>query len=200
MRTIIWIAALMPIFYMSFRYSLGLGWQMPVIIAKFLNGYLHLHIGGYPANFVKFLQDTTAKTALNLFILTLALKPLHSYLKFDLLKYKRLIGLFGFFYVFLHVIVFIWLKHHFDMGDVTRAVSHHLYIIFGLFAFAIILMMTITSIPFLYKKFHSWHKLFYIAMVFVILHFLLGQKHISFIDIIYVAVISALLALKLLKR
>ncbi len=200
MRTIIWIAALMPIFYMSFRYSLGLGWHMPVIIAKFLNDYLHLHIGGHPAHIVRFLQDTTAKTALNLFILTLALKPLHSYLKFDLLKYKRLIGMFGFFYLMLHVIVFVWLKHHFDADDIMRAVSHHLYIIFGLLAFAILAMMAITSIPFLYRKFHSWHKLFYIAMVFVILHFLLGQKHISFIDIVYVAVISALLALKLIKR
>ncbi|MBU0631053.1 ferric reductase-like transmembrane domain-containing protein [bacterium] len=200
MRTIIWIAALMPIFYMSFRYSLGQGWQLPIVMAKFLNGYLHLHIGWYPGNIIKFLEVTTAKTALNLLILTLALKPLHSYLKFDLLKYKRLIGLFGAFYVLLHVAVFVWLKHHFDFGEIYGAFTHHLFIIFGVLAFAVLLMMSITSVPFLFRKFHSWHKLFYISMVFVMVHFLLAQKNISFTDIIYVAVISALLALKLLKR
>ncbi|WP_345993400.1 ferric reductase-like transmembrane domain-containing protein [Sulfurimonas sp. HSL-1716] len=185
---------------MSFRYSLGHWWQLNEGTARFLNDYLHLHIGGHPRNIVKFLEDTAGKTALNLFILTLALRPLHTYLKFDLIKYKRLIGLFGFFYVFLHVAVFVWLKHHFDMGDIYRAASHHLYVIFGISAFAIVLMMTVTSVPFLYKKFHSWHKLFYIAMVFVMVHFLLAQKYISFTDIIYAAVIAGLLALKLLKR
>ena len=200
MRTIIYILALMPLLYMSFRYSLGLGWHFPEIIQKFLNHYLYLHIGGHPANLVKFLQDATAKTALNLFIITLAIKPLHSYLKFDLLKYRRLIGLFGFFYLFLHVSVFVWLKHHLDLSSAYHAMIEHTFILFGFAAFLIFGMMAVTSIPFLFKRFASWHKLFYPAMVLVIVHFLLAQKHISLTDIAYVAVIASLLALKLLKR
>ena len=200
MRTIIWILALMPIFYMSFRYSLGFGWEWLSVIHQFFGSYLHLHIGGYPANVIKFLQDTTAKTALNLFIITLAIKPLRSYLKFDLLKYRRLIGLFGFFYLLLHVSVFFGLKHHFNFESAYHAMLEHKFIIFGFAAFCIFAIMVFTSIPFLFKKFESLHKLFYLAMVLVMVHFLLAQKYLSLSDIIYVSVISSLLALKLLKR
>lgn len=200
MRTIIWIAALLPLAYMTLGYFLHQGYDGAVIIAKFFREYLHLHLGGGAGSFVKFLQNTTAMSALNIFIVTLAIRPLHSYLRFDLQAYKRLIGLFGFFYLLLHVTVFIWLKHHFHIHEIFSVIFSHLFLIFGLVAFIVMTLMAVTSIPFLYKKFHSWHKLFYIAMVFVLLHFLLGQKHISFTDIVYVAVISGLLALKLLKR
>ena len=198
MRILIWIAALLPLLYISFRYSLEFDWVRS--IARFMHESLHLNPGGHPKHMTRFLLDTTAMTALNLFIITLALRPLRDYLKINMLGYKRLLGLFGFFYLLLHVTVFIGLKHHWELHDAVFAITHHLFLVFGVLAFLIMLMMTITSLPFLYKKLHSWHKLYYLAMVFVMVHFLLAQKSISFEYIVYTAIISALLALRLLKR
>ena len=190
----------MPLFYMSFRYSLGFGWEWLSIVQKFFINVLHLYLGGAPEKPIKFLLTTNAKTALNLFILTLALTPLHSYVKINLLRYRRLIGLFGAFYLLLHVSVFVGLKHHFDLSALYEANLQHPFLIFGELAFLIILMMSVTSLPFLFKRFASWHKLFYPAMVLVMLHFLLAQKQIHLDDIVYATAIALLLALKLLKR
>ena len=200
MRTLITLLALMPLFYMSFRYSFSFGWHWPFTVSNFINQHFHYEIGGTPADFWKFVQDVSAKTALNLFIITLAIKPLRNILTIDFLKYRKELGLFGFFYVLLHVSVFVGIKHHFDYHEIYGAMQEHLFLWFGFAAFLIFLMMAITSIPFLFKRLSSWHKLFYFGMVLVMIHFLLAQKEVSMDEITYVAVISGLLSLRLLKR
>jgi len=183
MKIIIWILALIPIVYMSFRYSFEFRWHWLYDVVDFVHKYFGVYLGESLRHRVIFLQDTTAKTALNMFIIALALRPLYTYLKINLLKYRRIIGLFGFFYATLHVMI----------------AKEHVFILFGMIAFVIFLIMSVTSIDFLYKRFASWHKLFYLAMVFVIIHFLFAHKTISLEFIIYTIIISALLALRLVK-
>lgn len=200
MRTLITLLALVPLFYMSFRYSFSLGWHWPFTVSNFIHEHFHYDIGGTPADFWKFVLHVSAKTALNLFIITLAIKPLRNLLKIDFLKYRKELGLFGFFYLLLHVSVFVGIKHHFDYHEIYGAMEEHLFLWFGFAAFLIFFMMAFTSIPFLFKRFASWHRLFYFAMVLVMIHFLLSQKDVSTDEITYVSVISGLLALRLLKR
>ena len=200
MRTLITLLAMMPLFYISFRYSFSLGWHWPSVLSTFVSEHFAYDIGGTPADFWKFVLHISAKTALNLFIVTLAIKPLYNLFKINLLKQRKLLGLFGFFYVLLHVSVYVGIKHHFNSLEIYGAMQEHLFLWFGFTAFLIFFMMAFTSIPFLFKRFASWHKLFYFGMVLVMIHFLLGAKEISMDDITYVAVISGLLSLRLLKR
>jgi len=199
MKIIIWILALIPIVYMSFRYSFEFRWHWLYDVVDFVHKYFGVYLGESLRHRVIFLQDTTAKTALNMFIIALALRPLYTYLKINLLKYRRIIGLFGFFYATLHVMIFVGIKHDFHLDEVYIAAKEHVFILFGMIAFVIFLIMSVTSIDFLYKRFASWHKLFYLAMVFVIIHFLFAHKTISLEFIIYTIIISALLALRLVK-
>lgn len=200
MKTIIWILSLMPIVYISFRYAFIFQWHWLYAVTDFVRNHFGIYLGESLSHRVRFLQDTTAKTALNMFIIVLALQPLYAYLKINLLSYRRLVGLFGFFYAFLHVMVFIGIKHHFNLYTVYTAIKDHVFILFGAIAFLLFLIMAITSIDFLYKRFASWHKLFYIAMVCLVIHFLFSHNNISFDFIIYTIVISALLALQLVKN
>lgn len=199
MKTIIWILALMPIVYMSFRYSFAFGWHWLYDVVYFVHKHFGIYLGESLHHPVRFLQDTTAKTALNMFVIVLALEPLYSYLKINLLKYRRLIGLFGFFYALLHVSIFVGIKYHFQMFQVYAAIKGHIFILFGAVAFLLFLLIAATSVDFLYKRFASWHKLFYLAMVFVMVHFLFAHKNISLEFIIYTVIISALLALRAVK-
>ena len=200
MKILIALLALMPLFYISFRYSFSLGWHWPTMVAEYIKQYLHMDVSGTPTDFWKFVLHVSAKTALNLFIITLAIKPLRNLLKIDFLKYRKELGLFGFLYLLLHVSVFVGIKHHFNYIEIYGAMQEHIFLWFGFAAFLIFFMMAFTSIPFLFKRLASWHKLFYFAMVLVMIHFLLSKKDISTDDITYVSVISGLLALRLLKR
>ncbi len=200
MKTLITFLAMLPLFYISLRYSFSLGWHWPLVLATFVKEHLHYEIGGFPADFWKFVLHVSAKTALNLFIVTLALKPLYKLLTINFLRYRKMIGLFGFFYLLLHVSVFVGVKNHFQFDAISAAMQEHLFLWFGLGAFLIFFMMAFTSIPFLFKRFSSWHKLFYFAMVLVMMHFLLSQKELENDVLIYVAIISSLLSFRLLKR
>jgi sulfoxide reductase heme-binding subunit YedZ len=191
---------MLPLFYISLRYSFSFGWHWPLVLATFVKEHLHYEIGGFPVDFWKFVLHVSAKTALNLFIITLALKPLYNLLTINFLRYRKMIGLFGFFYLLLHVSVFLGIQHHFAFGEIYSAMQQHLFLWFGMVAFLIFFMMAFTSIPFLFKRFSSWHKLFYFAMVLVMMHFLLSQKELENDVLIYVAIISSLLSLRLLKR
>ncbi len=200
MKTIIIFLAFMPLFYISLRYSFSFGWQWLLVLSQFLETHFAFKIGGFPADFWKFVQHVSANTALNLFIATLAIKPLYKLLTINFLRYRKMLGLFGFFYLLLHVSIFVGVKNHFELSALVATMQEHLFLWFGFAAFLIFLMMALTSIPFLYKRFASWHKLFYFAMVLVMMHFLLSQKEIESGVLIYVALISSLLSLRLLKR
>ena len=200
MKILITLLALMPFFYMSLRYSFSFHWHWTDVAAVFVREHFSYEIGGYPTDFWKFALHVSAKTALNLFILTLAIKPLYNLFKINFLKQRKLLGFLGFFYLLLHVSVFVGIKHHFNYYEIYGALQEHLFLWFGLAAFLIFFMMAFTSIPFVFKRFSSWHKLFYFAMVLVMIHFLLAQKEVSTDEITYVAVISGLLAFRLLKR
>lgn len=200
MKTIISFLALLPLFYISFRYSFSLGWHWPASVATYVQEYFRYEIGGYPQDFWKFVLHVSAKSALDIFIAVLAIRPLRNLLKIDFIKQRKLLGLFGFFYLLIHVIVFVGIKQHFNLAELTKALQEHQYLWFGLAAFLIFFMMALTSIPFLHKRFASWHKLFYLGMVLVMVHYLLSKKEIFMDDMIYMLIISSLLALRLLKR
>jgi methionine sulfoxide reductase heme-binding subunit len=200
MRILFYIAALLPFLYMGFIYILGLPWQWPHVVSNFFANYLHFHFGARPHHINRFLQDFSGETALYFFMVTLALRPVHDFLKINLLGWRRALGLWGFFYLLLHFLVFAGIKHHFEMHKIFAVIGSHPFLIFGAVAFVIFVLLTITSIPALFVKLHSWHKLFYVAMVLVIVHILLGARHIDLADIVSVAVIAALLALRLVKH
>jgi methionine sulfoxide reductase heme-binding subunit len=200
MKTFISFLAFIPLFYISFRYSFSLGWHWPLSFAQLIKEYLHLEVGTYPKDFWKFVLHATAKTALNLFIITLAIRPLRNLVKIDFLKQRRLLGLFGFFYLVLHVMVYVGVKHHFNIYELNTDIISHQYLWFGISAFFIFLMMAVTSTKTLFKRFSSWHKLFYLGMVLVMVHYLLSKKEIFMDDMFYMLIISSLLALRLLKR
>jgi sulfoxide reductase heme-binding subunit YedZ len=200
MKSIITFLALTPLFYISFRYSFSFGWNWPLSLAGYVDEHLHVSIGGYPQDFWKFVLHVSAQSALDFFIITLSIRPLRNLLKIDFLKYRRILGLFGFFYLLIHVMVYVGVKHHFDIAALSEAFVEKKYLWFGAAAFVIFLMMALTSTKNLYKRFASWHKLFYLSMVLVMVHFLLSKKEIFMDDMVYFFIIFALLVLRLLKR
>ena len=200
MRVLIWIASLLPLVYAALRFSVELHPQWLHDILVFLEGYIHLILTRIPTDPLKFLSDLVGNSALWLLALTLLVTPLRSFIGINLLKYRRLLGLFAFFYALLHALLFVGVDQQFDVFGVQHEVMTKPFIAFGMGAFVILLLMALTSSKKLYAKFRSWHKLVYIAVVLIVIHYLMSHKTVTFTHVAVVGTLISLLALRLVKR
>ena len=200
MRVFIWLGALLPVLYAAIRFSADLhpAWLSDIFL--FIGGYIHLVLTKTPNDPLKFLSDLCGNSALWLLALTLLLSPLRSYLKINLLPYRRLLGLFTFFYAFIHAMLFIAIDQQFSVTGVIHEVTTKPFIAFGMGAFIILLIMALTSSRKLFSKFKGWHKLIYVAVVLIAIHYLMSHKTITLTHIAAVGTLFSLLALRLLKR
>jgi sulfoxide reductase heme-binding subunit YedZ len=108
--------------------------------------------------------------------------------------------LFAFFYALIHALLFIGIDQQFNFAGVYHEVASKPFIAFGMGAFLIVLLMALTSTRKLFSKFKSWHKLVYIAVVLIAVHYLMSHKTITITHIVVVGTLFTLLALRLLKR
>jgi sulfoxide reductase heme-binding subunit YedZ len=197
---LIWIGALLPLVYAGLRFSVVYHPQWLHDILVFLEGYIHLILTRTPTDPLKFLSDLVGNSALWLLALTLLVTPLRSFIGINLLKYRRLLGLFAFFYALIHALLFIGVDRQFDFIGVNHEVVSKPFIAFGMSAFSILLLMALTSSKKVYAKFRSWHKLVYIAVVLIAIHYLMSHKTVTLTHVAVVGTLISLLALRLLKR
>ena len=115
------------------------------------------------------LMDKLGEMSLRLIILTLLLSSL-SDIKFlrSLLNLRRMIGLFAFYYIFLHFITYIVLDHYFNWQFIIKDIIKRPFITFGFISFVLLIPLAFTSINILVKKlgYKLWkriHMLIYIV-------------------------------------
>jgi sulfoxide reductase heme-binding subunit YedZ len=121
---------------------------------------------------------TTGYNALLLLILSLAVTPLRHLspgLSW-LIKFRRLIGLFAFFYATLHLATYIALYMNFDLSVFKTDITKRRFIIMGFAAWILLLPLAATSTTWAIRKlggkrWNSLHKLVYVAAVCGIVHF-----------------------------
>lgn len=200
MRIIIWMGTLLPIVYAVFRFSIAFHPQIVHDILVFIESYAYVTLTKIPADPLKFLSDLAGNSALWMLAITLLIAPLRSYIGINLLKYRRLLGLFSFFYALIHALLFIGVDQQFDFLGVNHEVVSKPFIAFGMGAFLILLLMALTSTKKLFGKFKSWHKLVYIAVVLIAIHYLMSHKTVTLTHVAVVGTLFSVLVLRLLKR
>lgn len=200
MRILIWIGALLPIVYAALRFSVEFHPQIVHDFLVFMEQYGQVILTKTPSDPLKFLSDLAGNSALWMLAITLMVTPLRSYIGINFLKYRRLLGLFAFFYALIHAFLFIGVDQQFDFIGVNHEVLTKPFITFGMGAFLILLLMALTSSKKLFAKFRSWHKLVYIAIVLIAIHYLMSHKTITITHVAVVGTLFSLLALRLLKR
>ena len=190
-RITIWVLAFTPLFYGSYVFFWTIG-----LLPESLTGI----IGEKVAEPVKFILDLSAITAVQFLMASLFVTPLKKFLKINLMKYRRLLGLWAFTYALIHFSLFLmqlFLDTGFDPESMYEELIKKPFIFIGLIAFLILLFMALTSFKKLYAKFVKWHKLVYIVIVLVSIHFMMSQKILSTTEGIYILVFIALLLVRL---
>jgi methionine sulfoxide reductase heme-binding subunit len=91
------------------------------------------------------------------------------------IKFRRMLGLFAFFYVTLHLSTWIVFVHDFEVGFMIEDVYKRPFITVGMAAFLILLALAITSNRFairkLAKRWQTLHRLVYVAAILGVIHF-----------------------------
>jgi methionine sulfoxide reductase heme-binding subunit len=135
----------------------------------------------FGADPVKTIQVTTGLTTLVLLLLTLTVTPLRRYARYgELIRLRRMLGLFAFFYVLLHAVTYFVFDQSLDPGLIWSDTVEHPRIAVGFLAFLLLIPLALTStdrmIRRLGKRWTRLHRLIYPATVLGVLHYLMVQK------------------------
>lgn len=159
--------------------------------------------GGLGAEPIKALEKELGLLALQLLVAGLAITPARRYLRLNLIKFRRALGLLAFIYVGLHLLVWLVL----DVGILSQIWADILkrpYITIGMAGFACLLPLAATSNSYsirkLGAKWRKLHRLTYLAVVLGAVHFIWLVKGFQIEPLLYMAAILALLALRVAKR
>jgi len=128
------------------------------------------------ANPIDYITDTTGTTALSLLIITLTVTPLRRLTgRNELIRLRRMLGLFAFFYACLHMSTWLVLDWFFDFASMAADVVERPFITLGMTTFLLLLSLAVTStagmIRRLGKRWQQLHRLVYVAAITAIIHF-----------------------------
>lgn len=156
------------------------------------------------ANPIEFITLRTGFWAITLLMVTLAITPVRRLTRLNqLVRFRRLIGLFAFFYATLHFLTYVTLDRFFDFRDIGDDILKRPYITVGFAAFLLLVPLAVTStrgwIRRLGRNWLRLHRLVYVAAALAILHFY--WKKASKADVseplLFAGILALLLALRL---
>ena len=174
-----------------------------VPLALLLWDVYHRRVGANPA---EFMTRTTGMLTLVFLTLTLAVTPARKITGLNwLVKFRRMLGLFAFFYGFLHLLTYVWFDRYFNLRSIPGDVVSRPFIAFGMTAFLLMLPLAITSTSKMVKRLGGkrWsklHSLVYAAGIAAALHFWLFVKSDTRLPLTFGFILLLLLAHRLFVK
>ena len=154
-KVLLWAACLSPIFWLAWR-----AWNQNLT-----------------ANPIEYITHYTGNWTIRLIVATLAVSPLRKLLNLpSLVRYRRPIGLFAFFYGSLHALTYFWLDKFFDWNAILKDVAKRPFITAGFTAFVCMLPLAITSTAGWIrrlggKRWQNLHRLIYVTAAAAVAHY-----------------------------
>lgn len=161
-----------------------------------------LFAGGLGVDPIREIQLRTGKDAFILLVLTLSITPLNAYFGLShLVRLRRILGVYAFVYATIHFLNFVGLDFRFDPELIIEGIFEKYFAVFGFIAYLILIPLVVTSTNGwkrrLGKRWKTLHSGFYIAAVFVVLHYILAAKSDFGEPLVYAAIIFILLLVRL---
>ncbi len=132
-------------------------------------------------------------------LITLSITPLRYIFNQPLLTtYRRMFGLFAFFYGCLHFMVWLWLDKDFDLKDMWADILKRRYITVGMLALTLMIPLAITSTAWAVRKmgFKNWqrlHRLIYFSALAGVIHYYWLVKSDVRLPLLYGAILAVLM-------
>jgi len=172
-------------------------------LALLLWDIYHKNVGANPQEYA---IRTTGMLTLVFLTLTIAITPIRKTFGLNaVVKFRRMIGLFAFFYAFLHLTTYIWFDRFFNLRSTVEDIGRRPFILIGMSAFILLVPLAITSTNEMVKRLggKAWsrlHRLVYVAGALGVLHFWMLVKSDTRLPLTFAFVVAVLLAHRLLIK
>jgi sulfoxide reductase heme-binding subunit YedZ len=130
------------------------------------------------ANPIEFITHATGDWTLRFLLITLAITPLRRLTRqYWLIGYRRMLGLFAFFYGVLHLMTYVWLDKFFDVHEMLADIAKRRFITAGMTGFALMIPLALTSTRWAIRKLGGkrwqWlHRLIYLSAAAGVIHYI----------------------------
>lgn len=162
----------------------------------------HSQLGANP---IEAITHGTGDWTLRFLLVTLAVSPLRKLTRqYWLISFRRMFGLFAFFYGFLHLMTYVWLDKFFDVHEMLRDIAKRRFITAGMTAFVLMIPLALTSTKWAIRKLGGkrWqilHRLIYASAAAGVIHYIWLVKADLKKPLEYAAILAALLLYRLVS-
>ena len=159
--------------------------------------------GNLGANPVEFIQHATGDWTLRFLVFTLCITPLRKILKLpELIRFRRMLGLFAFFYACLHFLTYLGPDQSFDLKAIWKDVAKRPFVTVGFTAFVLLIPLALTSTAGWIRRLggRRWqmlHRAIYISAICGVIHYYWLVKSAVLRPLTYGAIVAALLLWRL---
>ncbi|MGB2668591.1 MAG: protein-methionine-sulfoxide reductase heme-binding subunit MsrQ [Candidatus Acidiferrum sp.] len=159
--------------------------------------------GELTANPVEFIQHLTGDWTLRFLLITLSVTPLRRILNLpDLIRFRRMLGLFAFFYVCLHFLTYIGPDQSFDLAGMWKDVAKRPFITVGFLGFVLLIPLALTSTKGWIrrlggKRWQALHRLIYLSALCGVVHYYWLVKSDHRLPLLYGAILVVMLGYRL---
>lgn len=158
--------------------------------------------GGLTANPIEFVTHRTGDWALRLLLITLAVTPLRRLTGWnDLVRLRRLLGLFAFFYASLHVATYVVLDHFFAFDSMLEDLTERRFVTAGFTGFVLMIPLALTSTQAMVRRlggrrWRALHRLVYVSACAGVVHYAWLVKADLRAPLLYGALLALLLGFR----
>lgn len=158
--------------------------------------YFHQDLGANP---IEFITHATGDWTLRFLAITLAISPLRRLLGLpELIRFRRMLGLFAFFYGCLHFTTYLWLDKFFDFHEIVKDVAKRPFITAGFLGFISMAPLALTSTAGWIRRLggRRWqmlHRLIYLTAIAGVVHYYWLVKSDVRKPVLYGAIVFVLL-------
>jgi sulfoxide reductase heme-binding subunit YedZ len=154
-------------------------------------------------NPIRELEIETGLWTLRMLAITLSVTPVRRITGWNgIAKYRRMLGLFTFFYASVHLSMWAGVDWFFAWADMGEEILKHKYILIGMTTWLVMLPLALTSTRGWVKRLgRNWvklHRLIYVAAVTGTIHYLWAVKKDTFFPLVYFGIFAALLLYRLI--
>ena len=158
------------------------------------------HLGANPA---ETLQLQTGRWALRLLLVTLAITPLRRLTGWnDAVRFRRMLGLFAFYYATLHFLIYLVLDQYFDWRAIVKDIAKRPFITMGFTALMLLVPLALTStkgwIRRLGRRWQTLHRLIYVSALCAVIHFIWKVKVVIGEPVLYAGILTVLLGFRVI--
>ena len=158
--------------------------------------------GELGANPIEAVTHETGLWALRFLLITLAITPLrHLSSWHSIISFRRMLGLFGFFYASVHFATYLVLDQFFDLAYIVEDVAKRPYITVGFAAFVLLVPLAVTSTTAMIRllggrRWRLLHRLIYVSAASAVVHYLWLVKADTLRPVAYGTILAALLGFR----